>query len=351
MGMRGNSAIYLLAAALAVFTTGARAAAPPDLVAAAEHCDVSAINSALAAGTDINAPLSHGRTLLAIVVADGYNCPNQLSAMEMLIAKGANVNAKDDYGSSVLHCAIGEANPHAIPITLIDAGADVNATNKDGMTPLWFAGPDVGSALLAKGADINARDKSGRTALSAAIILSDTKYVQFLIAQKAEVNFFDDSGQTPLLDALGATSKPEIVRSLIAAGADVEATKTFMTPLSAAAQSGNLEDVKLLVEAGANVHTRTSIGVNAMAMAAMLGHADVVAYLIDKGSDVNERFGNDVTPLEAAATAGRIEVVKTLLAKNADVNAADKNGMTPYRAALATNHPEIAELLKNAGGT
>jgi ankyrin repeat protein len=341
----------LLACIIGAVSQAAWAVTQDGLEAAAEHCDVSAMNSALASGTDINAPLSHGRTLLAMVVADGYNCPNQAAAVQMLISKGADVNTKDDYGDSVLHDSIGETRSHDVTIALINAGADVNATNKFGMTPLWFAGPDVASALIAKGANVNAKDKSGQTALTGAIILSNTEYVRFLIAQKADVNFFDDKGETPLIHALGPTSKPEIVRALIAAGADVDATKMFMSPLVMAAQNGSLEDVKLLVEAGADIHARTYLGVNAMATAALMGHADVVAYLIDKGSDVNERFGNGVTPLEAAATAGQLEAVKTLLAKNADVNAADKSGMTPYRAALANNHPDIAELLRNAGGS
>jgi ankyrin repeat protein len=343
--------MYLLAVALATACFSVSAAKQDALVTAAEHCDVRALKAALASGEDVNARVSHGRTLLAIVVADGYHCPNQADTVQMLIAKGADVNSKDDYGQSVLHSAVGATRPQAIPILLIDAGADVNATNSDGMTPLWFAGPDIARILIAKGANINARDKSGQTALTAAITLSDIQYVQFLIAQKADVNFFDNTGQTPLLHAVGLVSKPEIVRSLITAGADVEATKTIGTPLVMAAQNGNLEDVKLLMEAGANIHARTGLGVNAMAMAALLGHADVVAYLIDKGSDVDERFGNGSTALEAAAMTGQTEVVKTLIAKQANVNAADGNGMTPYSQALANNHPDIAELLKDAGAT
>ena len=92
--------------------------------------------------------------------------------VRQLIQGGADVNAKNEDGLTPLMLAAQyNSNPKALR-ALIGAGADVNAKNKDGVTPLMFAAimntPEVLKVLLEAGADVNAKNKDGWTPLMAA---------------------------------------------------------------------------------------------------------------------------------------------------------------------------------------
>ena len=90
-----------------------------------------------------------------------------------LVSKGADVNAKDDDGFTPLMQAMlmGNDNKPAAPIVeiLVANGADPNAQDKQGNTPLILASErgvlEAAQALVAKGADINAKNNQGWTAL------------------------------------------------------------------------------------------------------------------------------------------------------------------------------------------
>ncbi len=93
------------------------------------------------------------------------------AAVEALLAKGAGVNAKDEYGWTPLYSAACEGKKDIAEL-LLAKGADVNAKDNNGKTPLHEAArcgrKDVIELLLAKGADINAKDKYGDTPLNTA---------------------------------------------------------------------------------------------------------------------------------------------------------------------------------------
>ncbi|KAL8809823.1 MAG: hypothetical protein Q9200_003089 [Gallowayella weberi] len=92
----------------------------------------------------------------------------RLDIMEFYLARGADANARDVYGSTALITA-SAYGWHNIVSLLLQYGADVNARDKDGQTALIRASiynyHDIVSLLLQCGADINARDEDGQTAL------------------------------------------------------------------------------------------------------------------------------------------------------------------------------------------
>jgi hypothetical protein len=157
-------------------------------------------------------------TLLHWAAKKGYK-----DVAELLIAKGADVNAKNKNGSTPLHMAV-EKGYKDVAELLIAKGADVNAKDEYGSTPLHMAASskykDIVELLIAKGADVNAKDESGSTPLHEAVIRfslgspgvkgemelfsAQWAVVELLIAKGADVNAKNKNGSTPLHSAVWA---------------------------------------------------------------------------------------------------------------------------------------------------
>lgn len=90
-------------------------------------------------------------------------------------------------------------------LRLLSEGADVNARDADGCTPLLWAvlsgNMEVASLLIEKGADINSSNNDGETALHWASTTGNTEIAEMLISKGAEVNCKDTFGITPLRSA------------------------------------------------------------------------------------------------------------------------------------------------------
>ena len=96
------------------------------------------------------------------------------------MAAGADVNAKDENGWTPLHHAATWDSKEIVEL-LIAKGADVNAKNDDESTPLHYAETkEVAELLIAKGADVNAKDEDGETPLYYAIARQNPKTADLL---------------------------------------------------------------------------------------------------------------------------------------------------------------------------
>lgn len=127
---------------------------------------------------------------------------NDTEKVKALLAHGADVNAKDDSGWTLLHRAAVQ-NAKAVAELLLGKGADVNAKDEDGWTPLHVAAnnnaKDVAALLLANGADVNAKDEDGWTPLHRAADKNSKEVAALLLAKGADVNAkTKKSGETPL---------------------------------------------------------------------------------------------------------------------------------------------------------
>ena len=140
-------------------------------------------------------------------------------AVELLIARGADVNAKKKGGSTPLHWA----STVKISEILIKKGADVNAKNQYDGTPLHWAihtnNPDKMMLLLSKGANVDAKDNKGRTPLHWAAMFNFKDGVLPLVAKGAKINERDKKGKTPLGIALEKGNK-EVAKILEDQGAE-----------------------------------------------------------------------------------------------------------------------------------
>ncbi len=117
--------------------------------------------------------------------------------------------------------------------------------------------------------------------------------------------------------------------------------------------SGDVETVRALLDAGADVEARTEDGHTALMLAAAGSHEGIVRMLLDAGADVNARDEKGWTALMWPAFLGHEGIVRALLDAGADVNARDNEGYTPLQMAtvrISKSHTtEIAALLRAAG--
>ncbi|MBA3323060.1 MAG: ankyrin repeat domain-containing protein [Pyrinomonadaceae bacterium] len=119
--------------------------------------------------------------------------------------------------------------------------------------------------------------------------------------------------------------------------------------LARAAEGGDLDAVKMLLAAGANVNAAGAYGKTPLIAAAAQGHAGIVRLLLERGAEINARKSDGFTALISAVFFGHEEVVRTLLAHNADVSLADRTGSTAYNWSLSRGLPQLAKLLKGGG--
>ena len=266
-------------------------------------------------------------------------------ALRALMKQAIDINAAEGDGSTALHWASYRDDLESTEL-LIRAGANVNAANELGATPLWIASENKNAAivrsLLAAGADPNAALVSGETVIMMASRSGNADIVEQLAARGADVNVSATRGQTALMWAVSQRHSA-VTKVLLAHGADVHARSESWSQVMAvpphvwrpynraiphgnstalwfAARVGDLESVKMLVAAGANVNDEDASGLSATGVAAHSGFGDVVEFLLENGADANASKAG-YTALHAAILRRDEKSVSALLAHGADPSA------------------------------
>ncbi len=157
------------------------------------------------------------------------------------------------------------------------------------------------------------------------------------------------AGDAPLADAV-MRQDDEAVRTLLAAGADVDAPRgDGMTALHWAARLGDLASARRLLAAGADSETVTRLGRHTpLHVASRAGHAPLVAVLLEHRADAEARTSAGAAPLHFAAQSGDADAVEALLAHGADPDVREPRwGQTPLMfAAGAARTSAVAPLLR-----
>ena len=108
-------------------------------------------------------------------------------------------------------------------------------------------------------------------------------------------------------------------------------TEDGYTLLHQTSESGHVEGVKILIQAGVEVNNpRGRDGWTPLHLSSMKGHVEVVKRLIQAGGDSNCQTVSGYTPLHWASLYGHVEVITALLAGGADKTIENKGGRTPY---------------------
>ena len=200
-------------------------------------------------GADVNAANRFGGTALWRAADVG-----RADVVEALLQAGADVSKASYQGNAPLS----KSATATIAMMLIERGASVDATNKLGQNALLFAAYDgrteVVEVLLQAGADANKADDDGLAPLSVA---ASARIATMLIERGANVNATNKLGQTALLIA-GRKGRAGVVKALVQAGADVnKADMGGQFPLTVAADERHWSCVTLLARDRIGMRTWT----------------------------------------------------------------------------------------------
>jgi ankyrin repeat protein len=261
----------------------------------------------------------------------------------LLIGAGADVNAANRYGVTPVSLAARDGNAALLHL-LIDAGArtgTAEAALPDGQTLLMHAARtgsvDAVSLLIKHGADVNVRERRvGTTALIWAVTEDRAKVAGALLDAGADPNARSAGTQFP-------HTPPAVVGDPLEEGVSYVGQtvlpKGEWTPLMYAAREGALSAARVLIHYGADLALTDPDGTSALMFAVINGHYDVAELLLERGADPNLPDRTGMTPLYAAVdmhtlafTFGRpdltratvdatVGIIRTLLSHGANANA------------------------------
>jgi ankyrin repeat protein len=383
----------------------------------AAHVGVLAIVEQLlkrGAQVDVRDP-HYGQTALMFAARAGHT-----DIVSLLLAHGANPNVATTVGEAPPF-----VKPNSVPgfgygVGIIRGGVPADRGRREpapgGMTPLLYAARhnhvEIAKRLIAAGADVNAKEANGIWPLLMAISNNNVAVAHYLLEQRSHVNGQDWYGRSPLWEAVNmrnlyvhnATFKNgidrgpllELIRALLAAGADVNArTKetppfrhhllditgslewvdfTGQTPFLTAALAGDITVMRLLIEHGANPRIDTYQGTSPLMAAAGVNWVlaqtwtegpdqllEAVKLCVELGMDVNQANSMGITALHGAANRGSDDIIRFLVAKGADLTAQDnerRSALDWAKGVFLATHPAqpkpstialITELLKKQG--
>ena len=259
----------------------------------------------------------------------------------------------DAWTSEILHQAARlTTNPTIIQL-LLEAGADANARNDRGLTPLHEgatnSNPVVTAHLLAAGADPNGLDNEGYTPLHYAAAQSGNgRVITRLLAAGADPLVESNDGRIPLHSALRYAGERGVISELLEAGATEN-----LTAFQLAALEGDSATVASMLAEGADPNEADAYGWTSLHFAVPLAGPGVVSTLLAAGADSNARTVGGATALHLAARQATATVISELLDAEADPNARDgevEQALTPlHHAALSNDDPSVVLALLDAG--
>lgn len=185
--------------------------------------------------------------------------------------------------------------------------------------------------LLEGGAFIAVSDRNSRTPLHVTALEGKSEMAQLLILKGADKDASDGSGRTPLYHAV-LGRHVDAARALVAAGADRKRFSPIELVLHAATRLDTVEMLRALIAHGADVKAtlpNNPEGRTALHTAATRNDVPAIDLLVDAGGDVGARNRGGATPLHCAALNSSLEASMTLLMHGADVNAQTRQRETP----------------------
>ncbi len=293
--------------------------------------------------------------------------PAQVELIPLLVKAGANLDAVDSEGKTVLAYAAQQCSPPVVK-ELLKVGACTPFTSRDASNLLLKATSvgraQVAAALLAEGLDPDIRaPESGNTPLILAAICGDTQTFGSVLAAGPDLHAINHKGWNALMHSLnegnmahvqmllsrGAVLPPQFRRAVRSEGqGGYDESSALLQPIS----KGSLSVLEALLRLGMHPDLRMRNGKTALMFAVQYDRPDMVQALLDAGADPNAKDRDGATALLCAANIERPNaeaVVAALLNKGADPLLRSDLGESPLMAAAEDGNKRLVNQLLRGG--
>ena len=216
----------------------------------------------------------------------------------------------------------------------------------------WKSASRVVEILLTKGANVNAADTAGRTCLHLAAINGKLDIVRQLLKYNARVDVFDHNHLATPLFCSAVADNTNGLKLLLEHGSNINAglQEYGVSALHCAVRANNIENVRHLLEMGAEPNSVQLFSETPLHTAASMGYEECVRLLIDHGASLEVAMGTmKMTALHLAAQDGNTESVQYLAQGGANVDVKNDRGQSALHLAALAQSPETVEVLLNSG--
>ena len=256
--------------------------------------------------------------------------------IRLLLDAGANANEKTSIWLSPLHLAAMRPDNSPVIERLVAAGADIEASNKFGQTPLMIAAicnaPLVVKSLIKHGAAVDAEDIERLSVIGYAAMSGNDEMVK-IIHHAGDPELIRYAQKAVLMHRAAHFGSMELTRILLAEGVSIDQRDPQgFSPLLTAVEADHRDLAAFLLEKGADTRVRTKRGDGLFNIACMAGNIELAEKLLaDGGWDADLENPQLLLDVVKGGSARGVEFV---LKHGGDVNYRDPRGFTPLRAAI-----------------
>ncbi len=250
------------------------------------------------------------------------------STVQVTDLNDINVDAREGAGNTPLHMAVRYSNDVRIVSSLLEKGADIDATNDSDSTSLHYAvvinHHPMSYFLLSKGAHVNTRDSEGNTPLHYVVMNDKNGYNTRLI------EYFSEKGAV-----MNSSLETEIIVDL----------NNFS--LHESVNANDIDKINMLISTGViDINSPDEAGNTPLYLAVSNNNVSLAAHLISLGADMNLTNNEDVSLLHVMAAYEDVTLLSLVIKQIKNINARSVDGNTPLHVAVyENNNPKLIEML------